>query len=51
MIGCCNCQKKADKGKRHRKNSMRKSNKGKVFFHFEMETNLDWADKLERLLH
>lgn len=36
MIGGSNCQKKANKGKGHRKNGMRKSYEGKVFFHFKI---------------
>lgn len=35
MVSRGNCQKKADKGERHGKNSMRKSNEGKVFFHVD----------------
>ncbi len=35
MVSGSNCQKKANKGKRHGKNSMRKSNEGKIFFHLK----------------
>ena len=47
MVGCSNRQKKSDKSKRHRKNGMRKSNKGKIFFHLNTKTNPGLADKLQ----
>ncbi len=51
MAGGSNRQKKADKSKRHRKNGMRKSNEGKIFFHLNTKTNPGLAGKFQLHSH